>query len=69
MTRVEQAKRNVICNIGQLTKLEVCQLNAAAVDGTISKWRGYWHPVPGASFGIGNLKTCWGPVGAKDMLP
>lgn len=68
VTIVEQARRNVVCNIGQLTKLEIRQLNAAAAAGEIEKWRGHWYPEPGASFGIGPLKSCWGPLGAQAYI-
>lgn len=50
----------VICNIGQIAPDTEKQLNKLARAGTLVKWRGYWFPVAGASFGIGPLKTCWG---------
>ena len=49
----------VICNVGQIDKANQRALNRLVRDGVLVKWRGYWHPVSGASFGIGPLKTCW----------
>ncbi|MDE2467617.1 MAG: hypothetical protein KGL35_02445, partial [Bradyrhizobium sp.] len=31
----------------------------AVCAGKLMKWRGHWHPVPGAHWGIGPLKTCY----------
>lgn len=50
----------VIVNIGQIAPDTEKQLNKLVRAGTLIKWRGYWYPVAGASFGIGPLKTCWG---------
>ena len=50
----------VICQIGQVDQATQKQLDKMVRAGGIQKWRGYWHPVPGAQFGIGPLKTCWG---------
>lgn len=49
----------VICNTGQISKADQRELDRAVRSGRARKWRGYWHPVPGASWGIGPLKTCW----------
>lgn len=62
---VERAQREVICNIGQLSMVERYQLDRAAKRGEIEKWRGHWYPEPGAPYGIGPLKSCWGPLGAQ----
>lgn len=51
---------NVIVNIGQIAPQTVRQLDKLVRAGTLVKWRGYWYPVAGASFGIGPLKSCWG---------
>ena len=50
----------VICDIGQVDRATRRQLDKMVRAGDLQKWRGYWHPVPGAQFGIGPLKTCWG---------
>lgn len=50
----------VIVNIGQVSPAEQSALNKAVRAGKLAKWRGHWHPVAGAPFGIGPLKTCWG---------
>jgi hypothetical protein len=50
----------VIVNIGQIAPETERKLNKLTRAGEMLKWRGYWHPVPGAPFGIGPLKTCWG---------
>jgi hypothetical protein len=49
----------VICDIGQVTKDDRRLLNRLVRAGTAVKWRGYWFPVAGASYGIGPIKTCW----------
>lgn len=51
---------DVLCNVGQVAPETERALNKLVRTGVLLKWRGYWHPVPGASFGIGPLKTCWG---------
>lgn len=66
---VERAQREIICNIGQINMVERYQLNRAAARGIIEKWRGRWHPFPGASIGLGPLKSCWGPLGSQESLP
>jgi hypothetical protein len=58
---LEAARQRVVVSIGQLSAADKRTLDRAAKAGTISKWRGYWHPVRGAPFGIGPLKTCYGP--------
>lgn len=50
----------VICNIGQVDKPTARALDKMWRAGTLLKWRGFWYPVAGASYGIGPLKTCWG---------
>lgn len=50
----------VICNIGQIEPRDRRILESAVRHKQIVKWRGYWHPVAGASYGIGPLKTCYG---------
>jgi hypothetical protein len=50
----------VIVDIGQVDASTKRFLNNMVKDGTLAKWRGYWHPVAGAPWGIGPLKSCWG---------
>jgi len=60
------AMARVVVNTGQLTKDDRRTLDAAVRRGEIARWRGYWYPVAGAAFGLGPLKTCYGPV---DCMP
>lgn len=50
----------VIVNIGQIAPETERELNKLTRSGELSKWRGKWYPVAGASFGNGPDKTCWG---------
>lgn len=59
----------VICNIGQIDPRAKRILESAVRRKHIVKWRGYWHPVPGASFGLGPLKTCYGLETVRAQLP
>lgn len=63
---VAEARCRVVAVIGQVDDASRRKLDAAARNGEIAKWRGYWYPVAGAPFGIGPLKTCYGPVGSPD---
>lgn len=65
--KVSTAKREVIANIGQITATEKRLLDKAVKRGEIAKWRGKWHPVAGAPFGIGPDKTCYGPKALRDQ--
>lgn len=49
----------VVCNIGQLSKDDTRELDRLVRHGKLTKWRGHWYPVTGASWGMGPLKTCW----------
>lgn len=51
---------DVVVDIGQVSPETVKQFKKLHRAGTLVKWRGYWHPVPGAPWGIGPPKTCWG---------
>lgn len=62
---VERARTNVVVSIGQLTAKDKKALDAAVKRGEIAKWRGHWHPDPGAPWGIGELKTVYGPIAIK----
>lgn len=50
----------VIVNIGQIAPETARKLDKLTRSGELTKWRGKWYPVAGASFGIGPDKTCWG---------
>lgn len=57
---------DVVCNIGQVDAETKRELNKLVRKGKARKWRGYWHPVAGANYGIGPLKTCWQRVDSGD---
>lgn len=57
-----EATRRVVVDCGQLSNDDRRDLKKAARRGDIAQWRGYWYPVPGAVFGLGPLKTCYGPI-------
>ncbi len=50
----------VVVNIGQIDDATKRAFDREVRAGRLTKWRGHWHPVAGASFGIGPLKTCYG---------
>ena len=56
----------VVCDIGQVCPIGKRALDQAVRAGELATWRGHWHPVPGAPFGIGPLKTCWGRPEHRD---
>jgi len=58
----------VIANIGQISGADKRRLDKLAEDGQISKWRGKWFPVAGASYGIGPDKTCYGTHAVKALV-
>lgn len=66
---LERAQKEVVVDCGQISKSDRGRLDRAAKKGMLDKWRGYWYPLPGASYGIGPIKTCFGPVGSKETLP
>lgn len=70
MTRnfVEEAKSEVIPNIGQIDRQSRLSLDRAVRAGTISKWRGHWFPHAGAPVGLGPLKVCYGPNEMADYF-
>ena len=57
----------VVCNIGQVNKATARRLDRLAKAGEISKWRGYWFPVSGGSWGIGSLESCWAKIDAHGV--
>lgn len=60
------AQGEVVAAIGQINDPTRKQLEKMVRHGDIAKWRGKWFPVAGAPFGIGQDKTCYGPVGSQD---
>jgi hypothetical protein len=65
---VAEATAGVLVNIGQITPAGCRALARAVREGKLAQWRGYWHPVPGAAFGIGPLKTCYGRPDVAALL-
>jgi hypothetical protein len=59
----------VLCDIGQIDAHDKRILESAVRHGHIAKWRGRWYPHPGASYGIGPLKTCYGLASVRAQLP
>lgn len=55
-----------IANIGQLDAATRRELDRMVRRGVLAKWRGHWFPIEGAPYGMGPLKTCYGPVEARD---
>lgn len=62
------AGRRVECNIGQVTGRWKSVLEREVRKGRLVKWRGYWFPVSGASWGIGHPKLCYGAPAVRDRL-
>ncbi len=54
------AGRDVIPNIGQVRGAFKAALEREVKAGRLAKWKGKWHPVAGAPFGLGPDKTCYG---------
>ena len=50
-----------IVNIGQIPFSQIAQLRKMAKQGKIDQWLGYWDTGTDL-FGIGQLKTWWGPI-------
>lgn len=60
------AGRYVEPNIGQVRGAWKAALEKEVRAGRLVKWKGYWHPMPGAPWGIGSLKTCYGVQAIRD---
>lgn len=65
---IEEAQREPVPDIGQVDPATKRALDKMVKRGEIAKWRGHWHPVAGAHFGIGPLKTCYGPKESRDYF-
>lgn len=61
------AGEKVIPNIGQVRGVFKNVLEKEVRAGRLAKWQGHWHPSPGAPWGIGPLKTCYGTPEIRDM--
>ena len=59
------AGEDVIPDIGQVKGVWKKALEHEVKAGRLTKWRGHWFPVAGASHGIGPLKTCYGTPEAR----
>ena len=64
LSRIEAGE--VIANIGQVDAPTARALDKLVKASQIAKWRGHWFPDAGAPWGIGPLKTCYGPIAARD---
>lgn len=62
------AGRDVVPDIGQVKGAWKRALDHEVRAGRLVKWRGYWHPTPGAPWGIGPLKTCYGRPEIRDLF-
>lgn len=51
---------DVVADIGQVKGCWKLTLEKEVRAGRLAKWRGKWFPQPGAPFGIGPDKTCYG---------
>lgn len=56
----------VVANIGQVNGVWKATLEREVRAGRLAKWRGKWHPVAGAPWGIGPDKTCYGAPAIRD---
>ena len=54
------AGRAVETNIGQVKGAWKRALAHEVKAGRLVTWQGRWYPVPGAPWGLGPLKTCYG---------
>ena len=54
------AGRAVETNIGQVKGAWKRALAHEVKAGRLVTWQGHWYPVPGAPWGLGPLKTCYG---------
>lgn len=55
------AQTQAVADTGQIDPVSLRALKRAVKAGDISQWRGHWFPVTGAPWGMGPLKTCYGP--------
>lgn len=60
------AGEKVVADIGQVEGLWKEMLERDVRAGRLAKWKGKWHPVAGAPFGLGPDKTCYGVPAIRD---
>ena len=65
---VVEVTTRVVPDIGQIDHPSRLALNRMVRAGTIAKWRGRWAPEAGAPWGLGGLKTCYGPPEIRDYF-
>lgn len=59
---------HVVADIGQVNGLWKRMLATEVKAGRLVTWKGHWHPIAGAPWGIGPLKTCYGTAEARDAV-
>lgn len=57
---IAEATASPIADIGQINHASKLALMREVRAGRLAKWRGRWAPVPGAPWGFGPLKMCYG---------
>lgn len=62
------AGTRVIPDIGQVEGALKSALDREVAAGRLVTWKGHWHPIAGASWGLGPLKLCYGTAAARDAL-
>ncbi len=62
------AGREVVPDIGQVNGAWKSALSREVKAGRLVTWKGHWHPIAGASWGVGPLKTCYGTPEAAEAL-
>lgn len=62
------AGNSVIPDIGQVEGALKAALDREVKAGRLVTWKGHWHPVAGASWGLGPLKLCYGTAEARNAL-
>lgn len=60
--------RDVVADIGQVKGAWKRRLEKEVRAGRLRKWKGHWFPTPGAHFGLGPLKTCYGTPELADTF-
>lgn len=62
------AGERVVPNIGQVRGLWKQMLEREVRAGRLAKWKGKWHPVAGAPWGMGSDKDCYGTPELRDLF-
>jgi hypothetical protein len=58
---ITEAKTRPVVDIGQIPPKTRAKLDRMAKRGELEKWQDYWYPGIRCGWGIGPLKTWWGP--------